>query len=34
MLQQGLRLLATADRRLAIVDELEIAGPTDLDSAS
>ncbi len=34
MLQQGVRLLATADRRLAIVDELEIAAPTDLARAS
>jgi predicted nucleic acid-binding protein len=34
MLQQGVRILATADRRLAIVDELEIAAPTDLARAS
>jgi predicted nucleic acid-binding protein len=34
MLPHGLRLLATADRRLAIVEELEIAAPTDLVSAS
>ena len=30
MAQHGVRLLATADRRLAMVDELEIAAPTDL----
>lgn len=34
MVQQGLRLLATADRRLAMVRELEIAAPTDLAPAS
>ena len=34
MLQQGVRVLATADRRLAIVDELAIVVPTDLASAS
>lgn len=34
MLKHGLRLLATADRRLAIVTELEIAVPTDLATAS
>lgn len=31
MLQHGLSLLATADRRLAVVDHLEIAAPTDLN---
>lgn len=30
MTHQGVRLLATADRRLAMVDELEVASPTDL----
>jgi len=30
MQQQGVRRLATADRRLAIVDEVEIRVPTDL----
>ena len=34
MAQRGLRLLATADRRLATVDALEIAAPTDLAPAS
>ena len=30
MLQQGVRLLATADRGLAVVDEVEIIAPGDL----
>jgi hypothetical protein len=30
MTHQGVRLLATADRRLAMVDGLEVASPTDL----
>lgn len=30
MAHQGLRLLATADRRLAMIDEFEVAVPTDL----
>jgi predicted nucleic acid-binding protein len=30
MLRAGFRLLASADRRLALVDEIEIAVPTDL----
>jgi predicted nucleic acid-binding protein len=33
MLGAGLRLLATADRRLAVVEEIEIAVPTDLRGA-
>ncbi|MBI3770554.1 MAG: PIN domain-containing protein [Deltaproteobacteria bacterium] len=32
MLQQGVRILASADRRLAGVTELEIVGPGDLAS--
>jgi predicted nucleic acid-binding protein len=32
MLRLGFRLLATADRRLTAVHEIETAGPTDLDS--
>ena len=31
MQQQGVRLLATADRRLSAVDELEVRVPTDLE---
>jgi predicted nucleic acid-binding protein len=34
MQQRGVRLLATADRRLAVVDEVEIRVPTDLDLRS
>jgi len=34
MLQHGPRLLATADRRLSIVHELDIAAPTDLAPTS
>jgi len=34
MLQQGVRILATADRRLTVVDEVEIVGPADLAPAS
>ncbi len=34
MQQQGVRLLATADRRLAVVDEVEIRVPTDLSLRS
>jgi predicted nucleic acid-binding protein len=30
MTQRGLRLLATGDRRLTMVDDLDIASPTDL----
>ncbi|MGH7332565.1 MAG: type II toxin-antitoxin system VapC family toxin [Candidatus Rokuibacteriota bacterium] len=30
MQQRGLRLLATADRRLSVVDEVEVRVPTDL----
>jgi predicted nucleic acid-binding protein len=34
MQQRGVRLLATADRRLAVVDEVEIRVPGDLDLRS
>ena len=34
MQQRGVRLLATADRRLASVDEVEIRVPADLDLRS
>jgi uncharacterized protein len=34
MQQQGVRLLATADRRLAVVDEVEVRMPTDVSAAS
>jgi len=34
MQQRGVRLLATADRRLAIVDDVEIRVPTDLSLRS
>jgi len=33
MLRQGVRILASADRRLALVDEIEIAVPADLAPA-
>jgi predicted nucleic acid-binding protein len=33
MLQQGVRILATADRRLAVLDDVEIVGPADLAPA-
>jgi predicted nucleic acid-binding protein len=34
MLGQGVRMLATADRHLSAVDEVEIVGPADLAPAS
>jgi predicted nucleic acid-binding protein len=33
MQQQGVRLLATADRRLAVVDEIDVLVPSDLSSS-
>jgi predicted nucleic acid-binding protein len=34
MLHNGLRVLATADRRFAVVDEVEVVGPSDLATES